>query len=78
MNTYPELWPGRGEGKDAGGQKATGAKAHGQATANLPGVPQNPMQNCAIGWVSALCKLYLASFKMRLYSTVYEAYDGLE
>ena len=40
MNTYPELWPGRGEGKDAGGQKATRAKAHGQATPNLPGVPQ--------------------------------------
>mgnify|MGYP007094287347 FL=1 len=40
--------------------------------------PKYPMQNCAIGLVLALRKLSLASFKMRLYSTVYEAYDGLE
>ena len=40
--------------------------------------PKYPMQNCAIGLVLALHKLSLASFKMRLYSTVYEAYDGLE
>ena len=51
MNTYPELWPGRGEGKDASKRKATGAKAQGQATANLLGVHSNiPCKTVAMGW----------------------------
>ena len=57
MNTYPELWPGRGEGNDAGGRKATGAKAHGQATANLPGVPPNiPHKTVPLSWFQHCAK----------------------
>lgn len=51
MNSYPELWQRSREGKGATKQIATGAKAHTQASANLPGDLTNiPCKTVALGW----------------------------
>ena len=39
IDTYPKIWEG-GRVKKQAGEKATQAKAHGNAPANLPGTPQ--------------------------------------
>ena len=62
IDTYPKIWEG-GRVKKQASEKATQAKAHGNALQTSLEPPKYPRQHRCIGLVLTLPKLYLASLK---------------
>ena len=64
IDTYPKIWEGGREGKEASKRKGNSSQSTWQCPCKPPwNPPKYPRQHRCIGLVLTLPKLYLASFK---------------